>query len=154
MLTDQGREPISFGVRVVAAGVLVLGAAAIAVGYLPHGAVSRGGGAQWVSAGGHGFAGYLALLLLPGVAVLHRPDKARILLWVACAIPCFAALVSLSITGAPVWHAHAGTLRPLWPACATYVLVATIICSIGLVIPVLGFGHRPSNLPGARIHRV
>ena len=145
---------MSGSVRASASVVLVLGAAAMITGYYPHGAwVTGGSGAHFEYAGGHAFALYLSLLLLPGVAVLHRPNRQRILTWLAWGVPCVAALLSLSIGAEPLWHAHDGRAVPLWPAWLMYALVAAVVCGVVLVVPALGLGHRRSNLPAARIHR-
>ena len=154
MLADETRTQISFGVRASVTGVFVFGAAAVIAGYLPHGAVvSDPLGTHYEHAGGHQFAAYLAALLLPGVAVLHHPSKPRIKLWLAWAVPCIAALLSLTIGAEPLWHAHAGAATPLLPAWLMYVFFAVIVCGVVIVIPAMGLGHRWSTLPSARIHR-
>jgi hypothetical protein len=154
MLADETRIQISFSVRASAAGVFLLAAAAMIAGYLPHGAVVSGPlGTHYEPAGGHQFAAYLAVLLIPGVAVLHHPTKPRIKLWLAWAVPCIAALLALTSGAEPLWHAHAGSATPLWPAWLTYVSFTAIVCGVVIVVPALGLGHRRSNLPSARIHR-
>jgi len=154
MLAEDTRIQISFSVRASAAGVFLLGAAAMIAGYLPHGAVVSGPlGTHYEPAGGHQFAAYLAVLLIPGVAVLHHPSKPRIKLWLAWAVPCIAALLSLTIGSEPLWHAHAGSATPLLPAWLMYAFFTAIVCGVVIVVPALGLGQRRSNLPSARIHR-
>ncbi len=134
--------------------MFLLGAAAVIAGYLPHGALVTGSvGTHYEHAGGNQFAAYLAALLLPGVAVLHRPSKPRIKLWLAWAVPCIAALLSLTMGAEPLWHAHDGSATPLLPAWLMYVFVTAIVCGVVIVVPAMGLGHRWSNLPAARIHR-
>lgn len=153
MLADESRKQIGFGVRASVIGVFAFGAAAVIAGYLPHGArVADALGTHYEYAGGHQFALYLALLLLPGVAVLHHPSKPRIKLWLAWSVPCIAALLSLTVGAEPLWHTHQGAAIPLLPAWLMYVFFAVIVCGVVIVVPAMGLGHRWSNLPSARIH--
>lgn len=154
MLADETRKQIRFGVRASVVGVFLFGAAAVITGYLPQGAlVTSPLGAHYEYAGGHQFAAYLAALLLPGVAVLRHPSKRRIQLWLAWAVPCIAALLSLTMGAEPLWHVHAGAALPLLPAWLMYVFFTAIVCGVIIVVPAMGLGHRWSNLPSARLHR-
>ncbi|HEX7843415.1 MAG TPA: hypothetical protein VF469_38345 [Kofleriaceae bacterium] len=155
MLAQARREQVGFGARAVAAIVFVLGVVAAIAGYLPEGAMvmSSQRGAHYECAGGHGFALVLALLLLPALAVIHRPSRTRIVIWLAWAVPCIAVLLSLTFGAEPLWHVHDGHATPLGPAWLTYILVVAVMCGVLIALPAVSFGERRSNLPAARLHR-
>lgn len=139
--------------RAVATIVFLLGAVAVIAGYLPQGAVVTGSryGAHDECAGGNGFALVLALLLLPGISVIHRPSRKRIAIWIGWAVPCIAVLLSLTFGAEPLWHAHEGHATPLGPAWFTYIFVTALMCGVFIALPAVTFGDRCSNLPAARI---
>lgn len=153
--TDVKREPAGLGARGVAAIVFLLGAMAAIAGYLPEGAMIAvtKNDLRYDCAGGHGFALVLALLLLPGIAVIHRPNRMRILLWIGWSVPCIAVLLSLTFGAEPLWHAHQGAATPLGPAWLTYIFVTALMCGVFIALPAVSLGERRSNLPAARIHR-
>ena len=157
--------------RVLVAVLVVLGAAAAALGYASRGftITDRDYVDHIVPAGGNRLAAYLVLLLMPSLMVLQRPRWREILLWILWGIPLTAATLVLANDGSrcayPAQHllgrADCG-YEWAWPlpvGWMTYTLVATVLFGIVVVIPLVRSTHRSQRraravkLPTARIHR-
>jgi hypothetical protein len=148
-------------VRDVVVALFLCGAVAIVAGYLPQGAIAVGTttNTSYECAGGDVLALNLALLLLPGVAVFHRPSWTRIAIWIAWASLYFTVRFATPTDPSPLWRAHSLHATPLWPAWVAYALVLAIMCGLIVVLPIVRLsdaaatGPRPARLPSARVLR-
>ncbi len=161
-MKSEARERVVVGrLRVIVAVLLVFGAVACVLGYLPHGfrATDREYVDHVESAGGDSLAIFLLLLFAPSIAVLRRPSSPLIMIWVLWAFPC--TLLALLVAVGPGENLYSSNefLWPLWPARIAYSLIAAILFGIFLVVPAVRRTHRSpplqrrSRLPAARIHR-
>jgi hypothetical protein len=143
-------------VRLISVAIFVATAVAVRLAHHPHGL---------------GYLGYCTrsdiesaaiaagVLIAPGVAVVVRPTRLWVGLWLCVGVP-FACVgfVLLSLTAMmALIYAHAAELTTLWPAAACCALAGAVLVAIVGELPIIRFSHeRPSapmpKLPRAWLH--
>ena len=157
---EERERVVARRLRVSVAVLLVLGAAAAVLGYLPEGIriTDMHYRDHLGPAGGSRLAASLLLLVLPSIAVLWRPRWLQIVVWMIWALPSTALALAM-IGSAADAYPHNELVWPMWPGWSAYMLVGAISFGIVAVIPAMRSTHRSppllrsSALPSARVHR-
>jgi hypothetical protein len=148
-LVEDREQAIIRRLRMTVVVLFAMGAVSSILGYLPEGfvATSRVYVDHAEPAGGTSLALYIALLLVPGIAVLPRPRWPAIVGWILWAVPLSVVALYLAIGPGDNLHRRNELLSPMWPAWTAYSLVTAILFAIAVVIPIMRARHRSPPLP-------
>jgi hypothetical protein len=148
-LVEDCEQAIIRRLRMTVVVLFAMGAVGSILGYLPEGfiATSRIYVTHAEPAGGTSLALYIALLLVPGLAVLWRPRWPAIAGWILWTV--LLSVVALYLANAPgdCLYRRNEFLNPMWPAWTAYSLVTAIVFAIVVVIPSVRARHRSPPLP-------
>jgi hypothetical protein len=160
-IVEDREQAIIRRLRMTVVVLFAMGAVGSILGYLPEGFIVTD--KEYVQhaepAGGTSLALYIALLVVPGLAVLWRPRWPAIVGWMLWAVPLTLVALYLAIGPGDNLHRRNELLDPMWPAWTAYSLVIAILFAIAVVIPSVRARHRSPplprkpKLPGARVFR-
>ena len=148
-LVEDREQAVIRRLRMTVVVLFAMGAVGSLLGYLPEGfiATSRIYVKHAEPAGGTSLAAYIALLLVPGIAVLWRPRWPAIAGWILWAVPLSVAALYLAMAPGDNLSSRNESLNPMWPAWTAYSLVTAILIAIVVVIPSARARHRSPRLP-------
>lgn len=155
MVPDPRERIVVRRLRAITLAVFVLGAAVIAISRVPVTILSDSGPRPEHPDVNGMLIVYVAVLVLPGLAVALRPRWSGIALWAMWPVPVsLFALFVTHIGEPPRDHPHPD---PAWPGTAILWLLLAIHAGIMVVVPVVRGTHairsgREPPVPVARVH--